>query len=99
MVTKELSDSDIVEIWRQGLKKESGDLLGIAQYRLPSGLIRLVYTLKEPVRLAEYIADPFFTYRKTILGDVNTYTCKVLHLHTIQQANVGSEVIHVHKIF
>ncbi len=92
IVTKEISDNDIVDIWRQGLKKDPRDVLGFAQYRLPSGVIRLVYTLQEPVNLASYVQDPFFTYRKTILGDVTTYMCKVLNLHTIPAAVVGSEV-------
>ena len=55
-------------------------------------MVRLNYELKEPVDLAEYILDPFFSYVKTVLGDVSTYTCKVLHLNTIPQAKVGSEV-------
>ena len=68
MVSKELSDCDIVDIWETGLKKPVAELKGIAQYRLPSGMIRLVYELRESVDLALFIRDPFFNYRKSILG-------------------------------
>jgi hypothetical protein len=68
VVAKELSDCDVIEIWRQGLKKSLDDVKGFAQYRLPSGMIRLIYTLKEAVNLADYILDPFFSYCKSILG-------------------------------
>ncbi len=91
-MNKELSDDDVVNIWRQGLKKDLSDLKGFAQYRLPSGMVRLVYSLKEKVDLSIYIVDPFFTYVKSILGDVSTYTCKVLNLQSLLQAVVGDEV-------
>ncbi len=91
-MNRELSDDDVVNIWQQGLKKPLGDLKGFAQYRLPSGMVRLVYSLKERVNLAEYIVDPFFQYQKSILGDISTYTCKVLNLSTLQSAVVGDEV-------
>jgi hypothetical protein len=76
-----------------GLNKSAGDLTGFTQYRLPSGMVRLVYTLKEPVELATFICDPFFNFTKTIFGDVSTFTCKVLNLNTIPLAKAGSEVI------
>ncbi len=81
-----------MNIWRQGLKKDPNDLKGIAQYRLPSGMVRLVYSLKEKVDLSLYIVDPFFSYCKSILGDVSTYTCKVLNLQSLIKATVGDEV-------
>ncbi len=88
-MSKELSDDDIVEIWQTGLKKPKTELTGFAQYCLPSGMIRLVYTLIERIQLSEFVAKPFFTYCKSILGDVSTYTCKVLNLHTIPLAMIG----------
>ena len=93
MVSKELGDCDIIDIWVKGLKKPNSDLTGFAQYRLPSGMIRLVYNLDRKVDLAVYIRDPFFSYCKSILGDISTYTCKVLNLNTIPVATIGSEVI------
>jgi hypothetical protein len=100
-LTKELGDSDIIEIWRQGLEKSPNDLVGFAQYRMPSGMVRLVYSLKNKVDLSDYIDDPFFTYSKSILGDISKYTCKVLSLHLIPKAIEGSEVTvfvrHTHR--
>jgi len=92
ILSRELSEDDVIAIWVQGLKKPISDVSGYAQFRQPSGMVRLNYNLKEPVDLAEYVLDPFFSYVKSILGDVSTYTCKVLHLHTIPQATIGSEV-------
>ncbi len=64
-------------------------------------MVRLVYSLKNKVDLATYITDPFFTYSKSILGDINKYTCKVLSLHLIPRAIEGSEVTvfirHTHR--
>ncbi len=64
-------------------------------------LFRLVYTLKEKVDLATFVRDPYFTYQKSILGDISTYTCKVLNLASIALAEEGSEVTvfvrHTHK--
>ncbi len=73
MINREICDGDIIEIWRQGLKKSVGDLNGFAQYKQPSGVIRLVYKLKERVDLAVYISDPFFNYSKSILGITTIY--------------------------
>jgi hypothetical protein len=95
IVSKELGDHDILAIWESGLKKPTNLLTGFSQYRLPSGLIRLVYTLKSTVDLAIFVKDPFFTYQKSILGDISTYTCKVLNLSLIPLASVGSEVINL----
>ncbi len=98
-MSKELSDNDILDIWLSGLDRDAGGLKGFAQYRLPSGMIRLVYTLKEPTTLSAFVQEPFFNYTKSILGDVSTYTCKVLNLNTIPTATIGSEVISLTRIY
>jgi hypothetical protein len=40
MVSKELGDNDIIEIWHVGFKKNTALIKGFAQYRQPSGMIR-----------------------------------------------------------
>lgn len=85
----------------KGLKKSASDIKGYGQYRLPSGGVRLVYDLKDSVDLAIFAQDPFFSYSKSILGDISKYGCKILNLNTIPEATVGSEVTvfvrHTHK--
>ncbi len=51
-----------------------------------------MYNLKEKVDLCDFVDNPFFTYQKSILGDISTYACKILNLHTIPPADVGAEV-------
>jgi hypothetical protein len=50
------------------------------------------FRLKKPVRLAEFVTDPFFTHVKEVLGDSVTYSCKILDLSTIPVANIGDTV-------
>jgi hypothetical protein len=50
-LAKEFCDKDIADIWEGGLGKPTQLLVGLAQYKLPSGVIRLVYTLSEKVSL------------------------------------------------
>ncbi len=50
-LAKEFCDKDIVDVWEGGLGKQTQLLTGFAQYKLPSGVIRLVYTLAEKVSL------------------------------------------------
>ena len=64
-------------------------------------MVRIVYQLKSPVDLTKFAEDPFYNYCKTVLGDISTYTCKVLYLTAIKEVEVGSEVTiyvrHTHR--
>jgi len=61
-VAKEFCDQDIFDIWKSGLVKDTKEIIGFAQYKLPSGVIRLVYTISEKVDLGTF-ADRFFPYK------------------------------------
>ncbi len=50
------------------------------------------FSLKKPVKLSEFVTDPFFTHVKDVLGDSVTYSCKVLDLGSIPEAKVGDTV-------
>jgi hypothetical protein len=50
-LAKEFCDRDIADIWEGGLGKSPQELSGFAQYKLPSGVLRLVYTLIQKVNL------------------------------------------------
>jgi hypothetical protein len=50
-LAKEFCDRDIADIWESGLGKPPQELSGFAQYKLPSGVLRLVYTLQQKVAL------------------------------------------------
>jgi hypothetical protein len=39
-----------------------------------------------------FVADPYFTHVKEILGDSVTYACKVLDLNALPVAKIGSIV-------
>ncbi len=42
--------------------------------------------------LASFVDDPYFTYVKTVMDDSVTYSCKILDMSTIPQAEIGSIV-------
>jgi hypothetical protein len=50
-LAKEFGDQDILDIWIKGLEKNQEDLTGFSQYRLPSGVIRVVYTISKKTDL------------------------------------------------
>jgi hypothetical protein len=55
------------------------------------------FRLKKPVKLSEFVIDPFFTHVKDVgagvVGDSVTYSCKVLDLSTIPEAKIGDVVL------
>jgi hypothetical protein len=52
-LAKEFSDQDIIDIWGVGLVKDPKEVTGFSQYKLPSGVIRLVYTLPKKIDLGK----------------------------------------------
>jgi hypothetical protein len=50
-LAKEFCDQDIINIWETGLIKNPKEITGFSQYKLPSGVIRLVYTLEKKIDL------------------------------------------------
>jgi hypothetical protein len=50
-LAKEFGDQDILDIWEKGLEKKKEDITGFSQYRLPSGVIRVVYTITQRITL------------------------------------------------
>jgi hypothetical protein len=50
-LAKEFDDLDILDIWEKGLEKKKEDITGFSQYRLPSGVVRIVYTITKKIDL------------------------------------------------
>jgi len=48
--------------------------------------------LKTAVSLSTFVADPYFTHVKEVLGDSVTYACKILDLNLLPLAKIGSVV-------
>ncbi len=52
-LAKEFGDQDILDIWTKGLEKDAKDITGFSQYKLPSGVIRIVYSIAHRVDLGK----------------------------------------------
>ncbi len=52
-MAKEFGHQDIVDIWTKGLEKDPKVVNGFSQYKLPSGVIRVIYTITEPIGLGK----------------------------------------------
>jgi hypothetical protein len=52
-LAKEFCDQDILNIWEAGLIKNPKEITGFSQYKLPSGVIRLVYSLEKKIDLGK----------------------------------------------
>jgi hypothetical protein len=52
-VSKEFCDKDIIDIWESGLLKDPKVITGFSQYKLPSGVMRLVYTINQRIALGK----------------------------------------------
>ncbi len=50
-LAKEFGDLDILDIWSKGLSKDTEEIAGFSQYKLPSGVVRIVYSIKQSVNL------------------------------------------------
>ena len=92
-LTKEFSDSELVDLWVHGLKKEKALLKGFSSFRNPSGSTRINFRLRAGVALGLFVTDPFFTHVKNVMDESVTYSCKILDMNTLPQADIGSTVL------
>jgi hypothetical protein len=61
-LAKEFGDQDILDIWEKGLEKQKEKITGFSQYRLPSGVIRIVYTIVEKIDLGSYSSSTIILF-------------------------------------
>jgi hypothetical protein len=52
-LAKEFGDQDIVDIWTKGLEKDPKVVTGFSQYKLPSGVVRVIYTITQRICLGK----------------------------------------------
>jgi hypothetical protein len=55
-------------------------------------MTRINFRLKFVVSLASFVDDPYFMHVKVVMDESMTYSCKVLDMSSIPQAEIGSTV-------